>query len=70
MIKVMKNNHGMRGKLIPKRLGPYTILEFKESGGYIVKDKYSEEMKEVIPNISIYIWMEKVNYVVKNKNGR
>ena len=44
----MKNMQCMVGKLEPKWLGPSAIVGVKESGGYIVKDKYSK-LKKVIP---------------------
>ena len=56
----------MEGNLEPKWLGPYAIVEVKESSGYIVKYKYSKELKKVIPvdQVKVYFDQEK-DHVIK-----
>ena len=43
--RVKENTHHIGGKLEPKLLGPYSTVEVKESGDYIVTDKYLKGMK-------------------------
>ena len=46
--KFIKNTYHMRGNLEPNWIDPYTIVEIKEHGRYIVKDKCSKIMKSMI----------------------
>ena len=72
MKKEMKNTHYMRGKLQPKWIGPYTIVEVKEIGWYIVTDKYLKVMKKGIPINQSKLYFEPEMRQGNNieKNGR
>ena len=49
----MKNTCHMGGKLEHKWIGPFTVVEVKESDGCIIMDKYSREMKGLNPQIKL-----------------
>ena len=44
----MKNIHCPWGKPEPKLIGPNIIVEVKEIGMYIIKDKCSKQMEKLI----------------------
>ena len=67
----MKNAHHKGGRLEPKWVHPYIIVEVKESSGCITKDKYSKNNEKVIPIDQVRLYFdEALRPDIKRKNGR
>ena len=47
LLKNMKNSHRMGGKMDPKWLGPYTVLEKVEKGRYKLRSSRGETLKKL-----------------------
>ena len=57
--KAMKSTQHIGGKLEPKQLFPYTMVDIKESGWCIIKDKYFSVKKTVIHIDQIKLYFNK-----------